>query len=116
MQILEFDQFEFANPSTEERLRLSVERRSQISLAAEFLDHCLSRVQQSSLLPQSQPTSFQNCSWRTEVEELLSRFMPQLVSELGKSKVSTLLNEPDEHWLLIESPERFILYEWSTSA
>jgi hypothetical protein len=116
MQILEFDQFEFANPSTEERLRLSVERKSQLPLASEFLDHCLSRVQRSSLLPPVPVAAFQECLWRQEVEALLSRFAPHLAQELGESKVRTLLIEPDQHWLLIESSERFILYEWSTSA
>jgi len=116
MQTLEFDQFEFANPSTEEHLRLAVERKSRMPVISTFLDQCLSRVQQASLVSPIPPQPFQECFWRREVEDLLARFAPQLVPDLDESMVTVLLNEFDEHWLLIDSPRKFILYEWRTSA
>jgi len=116
MKILEFDQFEFPYHSSEERLRLSIEAKSRSRDANAFVERCLTHEQRGKLAKSESPVLFESSHWRGELIELVAHFAPELVIELPSAHVTTLLNENGEHWLLLETPATFVLYEWSSAA
>jgi hypothetical protein len=116
MRILEFDQFEFPYASSEERLRLFIENKSRIAEQAHFLATCLGTEDRSRFNANASPMPYGDTLWKSEIYELISHFVPQLAQTLSRSYITTLLHETDEHSLLIETGEQFVLYEWSSAA
>jgi hypothetical protein len=116
MQIFEFDQFEFPDPSGEEHLRLFIESRERNPEIAGFLARCLSSDERASFPVDPPSKSYEEAPWRGEIHKLLAHFAPELAKELPGSRVTTLLLRHDEHTLLITTRYRYVLYEWSSAA
>lgn len=112
MRTIIIDQFEFENPSAEERLEVTTARRSDFpfpSLNSFAFAHGFEGV-----LPDSVPLG--DLPGSQSVTEYLRRYAGIEVPEPCLWACRELPSGHDDRRLLLETEDGFISYKWSTSA
>jgi hypothetical protein len=115
MRTLTFDQFEFDDPSTEERLELALAPRTAFPFpsVASFI---AASVGQAALNDLRSPVAYSDQMAYGLVRRYLSQFASVEVPEHCGWPCYVFADGPDHWQIVIEAPEQFILYGWSTSA
>lgn len=115
MRTFSFDQFEFEDASTEERLQISLANQSEFPCpnVNEFVATCIG-VEAASKL--GAPVLFADHFGYGKVRKYLSHFADIELPDHCKWPCYLLSDGPGEWSLVFEAPTRFIHYCWSTSA
>lgn len=112
MRTIIIDQFEFENPSTEERLEVTTARRSEFPFPN--LSSFANAHGFEGLLPEAVP--FGDLPGSQSEIGYLRRYAGIEVSEPCLWACRQLPSGEDARHLLLETEEGFISYKWSTSA
>lgn len=115
MRTLTFDQFEFDDPSGEERLEISLASRSDFPFPtpSSFVAACVGIDAAGRLGPS---VEFSEHFGYGKVREYLAHFAAVAIPENCSWPCYVLADGPDEWQIVIEAPGQFICYCWSTSA
>ena len=110
-----FDQFEFEDPSSEERLQVAYALRSnfQFPSLAKFVEAVVSQHVARSL---AEPSSFNDLLGGGTLRNNLRKFTGLEVPAQCKWPTYILSDEWNECCIILMSPDGFIYYFWSTSA
>lgn len=116
MRRLEFDQWEFPDPCTEERLVLTIESKKIADEMKRFLSGCDGGLDLIAAVEKSSEENFSTIPGNANIADHLLVFAGIQEDELMNAKARRCYINPDGDIVLIETPTRFVLYEWSTSA
>jgi hypothetical protein len=114
MRTLIFDQFEFGDPHTEERLEISVS--SHGSTPATLTDFVAMTVGVDASLCLPPPQPFTEGLAYGLIRRYLTEFAGIAVPEPCSWPCHVLADGPDASDLIISAPNQFIRYNWSTNA
>ncbi len=115
MRTLTFDQFEFDNPSGEEHLTIALASRSNFPFPtpSSFVAACVGIEAAGQLAP---AVRFSDHFGYGMIRKYLSHFADLAVPESCLWPCFVLSDGPDEWQIVLEAPDQFIYYCWSTSA
>ena len=109
------DQFEFENSSTEETVEISkADHLSRQNMTFEKFIGLTIGVHAQSEVGAAVP--FDKAHWGLEARAHLAEFAQIEIPSPCDWPTTTIYLGPDEHHLVITTPDSFIRYSWSTSA
>lgn len=115
MRRLEFDQFEFPNPSTEERLVITLEAKSIGDDPRRFLARCDNGSELVKQFAALEMSAFAGSFGSKDIGHHLRTFANVGDAETGSATHCRFDFGPDEQTVFLETSLRHVLYHRSTS-
>jgi len=121
MRTLVFDGDEFPRPNAEEVLRLAIASRRQLQvfghtgteLVRHFFDRCdWKHAADFPVAPQQSPLPAYY--YHSSIIENLSQFAPDLEVPIAETQLLEIANTPDDLEVILEMPNVFLCYHWSS--